>query len=168
MEINKLFAVNAHQSAQRMEEMTRDMHESTIKMEQVTESMHTIAAKTEKDTALMHIITLVTLVFLPGTFVAVRFGLPLYSLRKFTTSLTSNQTIFGSGLFQWDQNHPLEMPVWKPEFFALFAKICFPLMAGTLLIWLGAYWWASWRRGKKQEADEEQLLVDGDEHVQKA
>lgn len=147
------------------------MHESTIKMEQVTESMHTIAAKTEKDMALMHVITLVTLVFLPGTLVAVRFGLPLYcyySLRKFTASLTSNRTLFGSGLFQWDQNHPLEMPVWKPELFALFAKICFPLMAGTLLIWLGAYLWATWRRGNKQEADEEQRLCDGDEHVQKA
>lgn len=38
----------------------------------MTVDMHTVAEKTQRETASMHIITLVTLVFLPGTFLAVR------------------------------------------------------------------------------------------------
>jgi hypothetical protein len=136
MEINKLFAVNARDSALRMEEMTQDMHK--------------VAEKTARQTASMHIITLVTLVFLPGTFVAVRTGLPY--LRKYVTALTGDQTFFGSGLFQWDDDNPLEMPMWKPQFFALFAKICFPMMAGTILIWFAAYWWAK-RLGREEQKE---------------
>jgi hypothetical protein len=71
IETSKLFAINAHQSAARMEEMTAEMHNSTINMESLTQSMHSIAEKTGNETASMHIITLVTLIFLPGTFVAV-------------------------------------------------------------------------------------------------
>jgi hypothetical protein len=41
------------------------------KMEKVTVHMKTIAEKTEKETIFMRIITIVTLFFLPGTFVAV-------------------------------------------------------------------------------------------------
>jgi Mg2+ and Co2+ transporter CorA len=40
-------------------------------MEKVTVHMKTIAEKTEKETIFMRIITIVTLFFLPGTFVAV-------------------------------------------------------------------------------------------------
>lgn len=144
-----------------MEKMTSEMHESTVRMEQMTKSMKKIAAKTEKETASMHIITLVTLVFLPGTFVAVRFGLPI--LCKFFADLTSDQTFFGSGLFQWDQNNPLEFPAWKPEFFALFAKICFPLMGGTILIWTAPYFWMLWRHGRKKGGDEEPFSSDTDD-----
>jgi hypothetical protein len=122
-----------------MERMTLDMHQSTIEMERMTKSMHKVAEKTERETASMHIITFATLIFLPGTFIAVRVCTPL---RKLGNPLTLQQTFFGSGLFQWDQNNPGAMPVWKPEFFNLFAKICFPFMGGILLIWGGAYWWA--------------------------
>ncbi|KAI6313895.1 hypothetical protein MCOR14_002265 [Pyricularia oryzae] len=97
MGISQLFLIAAHQTAA---------------------DMRKIADKTERETASMHIITLVTLIFLPGTFVA---------------------TFFGSGLFQWDDNDPeLEFPRWKPEYFKLFAGICFPLMTITILGWLMA------------------------------
>ena len=42
-------------------------------MEDLTEKMHTLAEKTEQETMSMHVITLLTLVFLPGTFLAVSF-----------------------------------------------------------------------------------------------
>ncbi|KAI6352790.1 hypothetical protein MCOR25_009284 [Pyricularia grisea] len=96
--ISQLFLIAAHQTAA---------------------DMRKIADKTERQTASMHIITLVTLIFLPGTFVA---------------------TFLGSGLFQWDDNDPeLRFPRWKPEYFNLFAGICFPLMFLTILGWLIAY-----------------------------
>lgn len=124
MEINQLLAANARESSERIEAMTSEMHASTLQMEQSTLQMENIASKTEKETSSMHIITLVTLIFLPGTFVA---------------------TFLGSGLFQWPETGGGEavadMPVWRPEYFVLFAKICFPLMGGTILVWLAAYFW---------------------------
>jgi hypothetical protein len=56
-EANKAFTIKAHQSA--------------IKMENLTEHMRQIAEKTEQETVFMRIITIVTLFFLPGTFVSV-------------------------------------------------------------------------------------------------
>ena len=44
---------------------------SAGKMENMTRQMHKIAVKTEKETVSMRIITLVTLFFLPGTFISV-------------------------------------------------------------------------------------------------
>lgn len=143
--------------------MTQEMHKSTIEMELMTKSMHKVAEKTERETTSMHIITFVTLVFLPGTFIAVRVGILLFTLRgRFSTN--HDQTFFGSGLFQWDQNNPEQTyPAWKGDFFALFAKICFPLMAGTILIWFGAYWWATKHRANVDSngnSDEEAQLLD--------
>jgi hypothetical protein len=57
MESNKLFASKAQLSTENMEVMTREMHE--------------IAQKTKQETVSMRIITLVTLFFLPGTFISV-------------------------------------------------------------------------------------------------
>jgi hypothetical protein len=44
----------------------------SMRSETVTESMYDIAKTTERDTSSMHVITLFTLLFLPGTFLAVR------------------------------------------------------------------------------------------------
>jgi hypothetical protein len=46
-------------------------HESADKMERLTDDMRRIAIKTEKETVFMRIVTVVTLFFLPGTFVSV-------------------------------------------------------------------------------------------------
>lgn len=51
-----------------MEEMTKEMQDMTV-------AMHEIARKTQRETVSMRIITLVTLFFLPATFMAVCFGL---------------------------------------------------------------------------------------------
>lgn len=57
-----MLAERAQQSAEEVEKMTREMHE--------------IAVKTKQETVSMRIITLVTLFFLPGTFISVS-GNPL-------------------------------------------------------------------------------------------
>lgn len=44
----------------------------TLSMHFMTEKMHDIAVKTGRQTVSMHAITVFTLVFLPGTFLAVR------------------------------------------------------------------------------------------------
>ena len=55
---------------QRHVEVSED---STKEMEAMTAVTYRIALKTEKETVAMKIITLVTLLFLPATFVSVRF-----------------------------------------------------------------------------------------------
>ncbi|KAI0811820.1 hypothetical protein GGR55DRAFT_641971 [Xylaria sp. FL0064] len=129
MELNRL-------SSARMELMTKDMHQSTLQME-------SIAGKTEKETSSMHIITLVTLLFLPGTFVAVRYALPTIRKEVNRNLTTNNQTFLGAGFYQWpdsdDASEIPNYPIWRPEYFYLFAKISFPLMALTLLFWAWPY-----------------------------
>jgi hypothetical protein len=61
MEASKLLAEKAQQSAENMETMTKDMN--------------AIAVKTKQETVSMRIITLVTLFFLPGTFISVSYFL---------------------------------------------------------------------------------------------
>jgi len=51
--------------------MAEETHRSTIKMEAMTEEMNHLAVKTKQETVSMKIITLVTLFFLPGTFISV-------------------------------------------------------------------------------------------------
>lgn len=71
MEASKHLAQKAQLSADKMEKMTQEMHE--------------IAKKTERETVSMKIITLVTLFFLPGTFISVSF-----LAKKSSTSLTTS------------------------------------------------------------------------------
>lgn len=164
VELGKLFAVNAHESAARVEGMTAEMHASTQRMEKLTSDMGRIARKTERETASMPIITLVTLVFLPGTFVAV--GWPSGRALLLTPILTAMQTLFGSGLYQWDDDHPeMAFPMWKQEYFNLFAKICFPMMFGVILIWFLCY--ALARRKGKTRDEEAQVGMEAQEKPSK-
>jgi Mg2+ and Co2+ transporter CorA len=50
---------------------TRKAQESADRMEKITVEMHEIARKTKQETVSMKIITVVTLFFLPGTFMSV-------------------------------------------------------------------------------------------------
>ena len=162
MAINKLFAVNAHQSGKHVERMTNDMHHSSHEMEMMTKSMKKVAEKTAVQTSSMHLITLVTLFFLPATFVAVRaFVLPSFSFSELADHLTSDQTFFSSGAFQWDQNDPdgSSMPFWKPGFFSLFARICFPMTGVIICAWWLLYWRNLRLRRQHGQGDEEQQQI---------
>lgn len=144
--------------------MTKDMHQSSIEMEAMTKSMKKVAEKTAIQTSSMHLITLVTLFFLPATFVAVRsFRLPSFSFSELTEYLTSVQTFFSSGAFQWDQEHPdgQSMPFWKPQFFTLFAAICFPMTGLIILVWWALYWRNNRMRRQNAEGDEESQNIAG-------
>ncbi len=57
MEASKLIAERGQLSADKMESITQDMHE--------------LARKTKQETVSVRIMTLVTLFFLPGTFISV-------------------------------------------------------------------------------------------------
>jgi Mg2+ and Co2+ transporter CorA len=64
MEASKLFAEKAQAS--------------TTNMERMTEEMNSLAQRTQQETVSMRIITLVTLFFLPGTFISVRYLVSIF------------------------------------------------------------------------------------------
>ena len=128
----------------------------------------------------MHSITILTLVFLPGTFLAVRFLAPSFSTRCSSDALRivrawsssgpplsrpTLQTVFGSGLLNWDENGSgwaTRMPGVR-----LFLAICLPMTTVTLVVWL-VWTWRSQRRqrayfGRLMEAD--RMGPVGDEKV---
>ena len=128
--------------------------------------MERIAFKTEQETASMHIITIVTLLFLPGTFIAVRLfqWVPmviiggLFKVQEFAevaspSILTRFQTFFQSGIIQLKQlNDPnVDWAVLDPAM-VLFARICFPMMAGIFLVWFCIYTWVR-KRSKNRPHD---------------
>ncbi|KAI5920307.1 hypothetical protein F4810DRAFT_440630 [Camillea tinctor] len=95
LEMSRVYAEEAKQAAMHMEK---------------------IAFRTANETAPMHIITAVTLIFLPGTFLA---------------------TFFQSGVLQWQEVADIQSTwLFRPRAFTLFIAICLPMMA---LIFLGWY-----------------------------
>lgn len=57
------------------EHFAEQANASTTTMGKLTVQIHELATKSQQETASMHAITILTLFFLPGTFVAVRYSL---------------------------------------------------------------------------------------------
>lgn len=121
-QISQLFAMDAHAAAVRMEQMTKDMQG--------------IARNTEKDTASMHVITFFALVFLPGTFLGVRYYCrSLLERESLPSLLTDSQSFFSTPIFDGKADDGSSAWGFNGTLFALFAEICFPMMAVTLILW---------------------------------
>lgn len=109
-------------------------------MEQWTDAMHKIAVKTEQETVSMHVITVFTLIFLPGTFLAVRYlcqkNQQLFSAKDLT--LPPPQTFFSSGILDWDDDNLSSYGV-RGGAMRLFFYICVPMMLLILLGWYLLY-----------------------------
>ncbi|KAF2265884.1 hypothetical protein CC78DRAFT_567210 [Lojkania enalia] len=109
MQASRLVAERAQMSTDNVEGMTRDMHK--------------IAKRTQQETVSMRIITLVTLFFLPGTFIS---------------------TVMSTDIIRWNPDadgRPIRTvstgALW------LYLTITLPLMVGTFLAWYGVYWWVN-------------------------
>ncbi|KAH9908450.1 hypothetical protein F4778DRAFT_768378 [Xylariomycetidae sp. FL2044] len=92
---------------------------SSDRMEEWTVKMHTIAVKTAQETVSMHVITIFTLIFLPGTFLA---------------------TFFSSGVLNWNDQGLLDSDwVVRSSAMKLFMVICVPMMVIIITGWLLMY-----------------------------
>ncbi len=115
MQISLLFAQSGYDSGKKME---------------------SIAHKTEQETTSMHVITTVTLLFLPGTFVAVS-HLAIWLMTK---PLTVEQSFFQSGVIQLKVPNTIEGDwMMLPGPAGLFFKISFGLMVVVFVIWALAF-----------------------------
>ncbi|KAF1354717.1 hypothetical protein BDV97DRAFT_88808 [Delphinella strobiligena] len=107
---------------------------STMKMEKVTDGMHQIAKRTQQETVSMRIITLITLIFLPGTFVS---------------------TIMSTDIVTWDTNsfNQQEKTVFTGAV-KFFLMLTFPLIFATFAAWAGFYWSEKRKERKRWDEDE--------------
>ena len=105
-------------------------------MERMTKDMNGIARNTEKDTASMHVITFFALVFLPGTFLGVRYYCrSLLESESLPSLLTNSQSFFSTPIFDGKAEDGSSAWSFNGKLFVLFAEICFPMMAVTLIFW---------------------------------
>ncbi|KAF3015314.1 hypothetical protein E8E14_009108 [Neopestalotiopsis sp. 37M] len=150
-------AALSYVSARVSEYFSRTATESTDRMEAWTEQMHSIAIKTEQETVSMHVITIFTLLFLPGTFVAVRYGWPFFQ-HLITAGLTQIQTFFSSGAIQWDEDGTLGADyIARPAGMKLFFMTIVPLTVVVMIIWGVIYWTA--RRYRKAKTVDGAMLT---------
>ncbi len=127
---------------------------SAEKVEAMTEAMHEIAHKTERETVHMRIITVITLLFLPGTFISV--SLPQISSRKTSDDY---ETLMSTPIVTFDkpgQNiTPQNIRVGALK---LYLYVTVPLVLITFTVW--------WLYSKKEARREEKVRAKAEEERQ--
>ncbi|KAI1807216.1 hypothetical protein F4811DRAFT_559992 [Daldinia bambusicola] len=99
-----------------------------------SDRMEDIAVRTEQETLSMHVITIFTLIFLPGTFIA---------------------TLFSSGVFRWDDDGSLGSDwVIRQNALKLFFSVSIPMMVVILVSWLVLF---IYMRRKRQQGKRKSL-----------
>lgn len=128
MEASRVLAEKAQSSAEDMKAMTVDMHD--------------IARKTKQETVSMRIITLVTLFFLPGTFISVCFTSPGFEV----SADEDNQTLMSTDIVKWqaESSNDLKKTV-STGALRFFIAVTIPLMLATFLAWYLVYRWVKKR-----------------------
>jgi len=133
------------------------METMTSNMEQLTREMNELAQKTTQETVSMRIITLVTLFFLPGTFISV--GSCLILIAKKSTFwhtfcyrlLIVCQTIMSTDIVRFESSSGGPGPeVFEADALKLYAYISIPMMVLTFAAWYLIYKWETWKAEKKK------------------
>lgn len=150
----KLYGILQYRSMRASQFFAEKAQRSTDNMELVTHSMHDIAQKTKQETVSMRIITLVTLFFLPGTFIGVR----VYGVFAILHLLNISQTFMSTDIIRFNANNTQDFQV---QGLKLYLGICLPLMLITFSGWYGVYWWVNKRqKGQAEPGDEENGLLE--------
>lgn len=119
-------AIIEHRTAEANKDLAKRAQKSQENMEKMTNQMSDIAEKTQQETVSMRIITLVTLFFLPGTFIS---------------------TLMSTSIIQFDSNDSGDFQrLYSSEALALFFEISVPLMAATFIAWYAIYLWVKHRQ----------------------
>lgn len=134
----------------------------------MTEKMHDIAVKTNNQTVSMHVITVFTLVFLPGTFLAVSLLRFIFIVTTRTALLTARQTFFSSGILRWyDSDDEMAAGsgyswVTERDRLLLFVEIVVPMMVLIIVAWLALYLRSRKARRNEEEKQQQQQqeLID--------
>lgn len=109
-----------------------EARESAVKMEQMTSRMEDIAIKTEEETVSMRIVTYVTLFFLPGTFVSVRYT---YYKACYHHLFSNNivQTVMSTDILQYSTDNSVQTETVSLGALKTWIAMTLPLMMITFL-----------------------------------
>lgn len=119
-------------------------------MHAMTEEMNALTQKTKQETVSMRIITLVTLFFLPGTFISVcLFSLTYFVRFHFLSpspsalANTEQQTIMSTDIVQYSKipNSNDYEEEYSSAALKRYVMVTLPLMALTFLAWWILYFW---------------------------
>jgi len=132
-----LYAIFEYQNTLVNKELANRAQESQQQMEDMTRQMNTLAEKTQQETVSMRIITLVTLFFLPGTFISTLMSTPIIQFAS-----------------PDDAGSVPSREVFSLQALRLFFKITVPLMLATFLAWYVMYWWTR-RKSESRQVDQE-------------
>ncbi|OTB01838.1 hypothetical protein M426DRAFT_323190 [Hypoxylon sp. CI-4A] len=137
---NLFYTVQQYASMQASKHFARNAQATTDFTLKMTEKMHDIAVKTGHQTVSMHVITIFTLIFLPGTFLAVSL------LRRILAdmALITRQTFFSSGILRWyDSDEELDSSKYswttEQDRLVLYLEIAVPMMVLVIVGWLILY-----------------------------
>ena len=123
------------------------MKEMAMQTNGTTEQMKELAARTAKDTWSMQQFTVITLIFLPGTFIVV--GILLTLLAAFAGCTDKSQSLTQSGIFDWEKVEAKFIeggfPIRKTA--AVFSGVCVIVIGVLILLGL----WYMRRRGKRKQ-----------------
>ena len=148
-----LYAILEYRNMQASRLVAERAQVSTDNVEWMTRDMHKIAQRTQQETVSMRIITLVTLFFLPGTFISVSLGcfaclfitlFSVYGLIKVTCTNRGTQTVMSTDIVRWNSdNDGHSVRVVSSGALWLYLIITLPLMVVTFAGWYGVYWWVN-------------------------
>ncbi|KAK0652661.1 hypothetical protein B0T16DRAFT_427050 [Cercophora newfieldiana] len=125
-------SLSQHTSIQTSKAFQLVAQTSSDEMMKWTHKMHEIAVKTKQETLSMHVITIFTLIFLPGTFIA---------------------TFFSSGVLHWDEDGTLGTDyLVRGAGVRLFLSIALPTTVITIAAW--AFMYGVARRWARKHARE--------------
>lgn len=127
-------------------DLAQEAQTSTKNMEAMTQAMHTIAHETKMEAVNMRIITLVTLFFLPGTFVSV--SVALYLVAAF--GLTPMETLMSTPIV----HYPDDQRIVNRDALSLFLAISLPLLAFTIITCYALYKWHKARVARSRRLEE--------------
>ena len=110
-------------------------HISATNMEKLTHEMREIALKTEEETISMRVVTIVTLLFLPGTFVSVSLAESIRSGGDHVSLLlTLIQTVMSTPIIQYPLgNDGRPTRAFSPAALKIWIAVTVPLMFFTVL-----------------------------------
>lgn len=118
-----------------------------------TDSMEQLTVKTKHETVSIHVITILTLFFLPATFVAVRESFLAFYDDEIVQVLTACQTFFGSGVIDLEHGEAQgKWGYWEVRWGALklFGAVFGPLTGVVLAAWAFTYFKSAKEREERE------------------
>ena len=146
--MTRIYSNHASETSKQMKEMAAQTNETT-------EQMKELATQTAKDTWSMQKFTIITLIFLPGTFIAV--GILLTLLATFAGYTDQSQSLTQSGIFDWEKldakliggGFPIRVAA------AVFSIVCVGVISGLIVLCL----WFMRRKSQKTQSWKGEMMV---------